>query len=466
MITIRFGLQADMRSKALTSPALNTLLGDIAGIQSNERTEVTAGTSKGGTVVLTGKFKFSNESSLRDSDVTGVAFFDKSHHLLMSVANVADVSFSDIGRQEKVQLMASFMLQDVGLGVAVQGSAFGDVLLGYAGSDKLFGNAGNDILRSGAGNDFLNGGLGKDQLDGGLGKDAMTGGAGADTYVIDNAADTVVELASGGNDSARASVTWVMGANLESLTLTGKSAISATGNASDNVIFGNAAVNTLRGLGGDDRLVGGLGNDRLEGGAGNDRLDGGTGADRMLGGRGNDLYFVDKGDAVVELSGEGTDSVRSTVSYTLPANVEHLTLLGSADINASGNGLNNVLTGNSGDNVLNPGHGDDTLIGGAGADTFTVIGGVGDSLHISDLLSGTDHLAITHGAVANIVASGVLAANELRASSDDPNGAHLVYNANNGELVYDAAGDGLTLTTLAILSNHPATLLATDIVIL
>ncbi|MFG1379715.1 heparin lyase I family protein, partial [Xanthobacter autotrophicus] len=82
---------------------------------------------------------------------------------------------------------------------------------------------------------------------------------------------------------------------------------------------------------GDDTLNGTSANDELRGLAGNDLLNGGAGADQMYGGPGNDTYVVDNsGDQVTEYSGEGTDTVNSTVSYTLSADVENLVLLGSA----------------------------------------------------------------------------------------------------------------------------------------
>ena len=78
----------------------------------------------------------------------------------------------------------------------------------------------------------------------------------------------------------------------------------------------------------------------------------------MFGGTGNDTYVVDNvGDVVTELDGEGTDTIQSSMSFSLAALafVENLTLTGSAALSATGNGLDNVLIGNSGANVLTGG---------------------------------------------------------------------------------------------------------------
>jgi Ca2+-binding RTX toxin-like protein len=146
-------------------------------------------------------------------------------------------------------------------------------------------------------------------------------------------------------DTFITSSTTTLASQYQNLILTLTSNVNGTGNGLNNSITGNGANNTLSGL---------------------------TGADSMAGGLGNDIYIVDNvGDVVTEDINAGTDSVHSSVTYTLGANLENLTLTGSAAINGTGNALNNVLTGNSAANILNSGDGSDTLIGGAGADTLT-----------------------------------------------------------------------------------------------
>lgn len=219
-------------------------------------------------------------------------------------------------------------------------------------------------------------------LDGGAGADIMAGGAGNDQYRVDQAGDIVIETAGNGVDSVIASVDYTLSANVENLTLTG-TAVSATGNELANVLAGTDVGNVLSGLAGDDTLFGG---------AGDDYLDGGTGGDVMQGASGNDIYFADNAaDAIVENTDEGTDQVLASVSYTLSANVENLTLTGSADLTATGNSLANVLTANSGSSILQGLDGNDQLIGGAGNDWLdggggidTMQGGAGNDTYLVD----------------------------------------------------------------------------------
>ena len=98
-----------------------------------------------------------------------------------------------------------------------------------------------------------------------------------------------------------------------------------------------------------------------------------AGIDSLTGGAGNDTYVVDNAaDLVTENLAEGTDLVQSSVTHTLAANVENLTLTGVAAINGTGNAGVNVITGNAAANVLDGAAGADSLLGGAGNDTYII----------------------------------------------------------------------------------------------
>jgi Ca2+-binding RTX toxin-like protein len=171
------------------------------------------------------------------------------------------------------------------------------------------------------------------------------------------------------------------------------------GTASADSLVGGAGNDTLIAGDGNDRLNGGAGGDMLDGGAGNDILIGGSGGDGLIGGPGDDSYVVDTaGDVVVENAGEGTDSVFASTSFTLPANVENLTLQESAGTaNATGNALANVITGNSANNLLEGGAGADRIDGGAGSDMAAYTGSP-YAVWI-DLPTGTGHYSDAEGDV-------------------------------------------------------------------
>jgi len=290
------------------------------------------------------------------------------------------------------------------------GNDLANVLTGNAGANTLRGNAGNDTL------------------DGGAGIDTLIGGAGDDSYVVDSTSDVITEALNEGTDSVSASASYTLSSNIERLTLTGSNALNATGNTLNNTLVGNTGANRIDGGGGVDTMIGGAGNDvyvvdnaddvvtelagggtdkvetsvsytlgaevesltlmgtgpingtgnalanTLTGNSGNNRLDGGLGIDTMVGGTGDDVYVVDNAaDVVTEAASAGTDTIESSVSITnLAANVERLVLTGTGALNGTGNTLANVLTGNAGANVLNGGTGIDTMIGGAGDDSYVV----------------------------------------------------------------------------------------------
>jgi Ca2+-binding RTX toxin-like protein len=224
------------------------------------------------------------------------------------------------------------------------------------------GNSVDNLLVGNGVNNTLTGGAGNDVLDGGLGNDTLLGGAGNDTYVVNVTTDVVIELASEGTDTIQSAVAWTLGSNVENLTLTGSAVINGTGNTLDNLLIGNGANNTLTGA------------------AGNDTLDGGLGNDTLVGGIGNDTYVVNvTTDVVTENASEGTDTVQSTVAWTLSTNLENLTLVGAGVVNCTGNASNNVLVGNSANNILTGLAGTDQLDGAAGNDTLN--GGVAADIY-------------------------------------------------------------------------------------
>jgi Ca2+-binding RTX toxin-like protein len=242
------------------------------------------------------------------------------------------------------------------------------------------GNAGDNILTGNSANNILNGGSGNDNLNGGAGKDTLIGGAGNDTYIVDST-DIISEGANGGTDTIESSVTYTIAnlTNVENLTLTG-TAISGTGNVFNNILTGNSANNILNG------------------GSGNDNLNGGAGKDTLIGGAGNDTYIVDSTDIISEGANGGTDTIESSVTYTIATliNIENLTLTGTADINGTGNVLSNIITGNIANNILDGGAGNDNLNGGAGNDNLNggagndiLIGGADDDIYVVDSTTDT-----------------------------------------------------------------------------
>jgi Ca2+-binding RTX toxin-like protein len=365
---------------------------------------------------------------------TGLTFTPTQAQVGLSVRVVASYT-DDGGTLEQVFSAPTEVVGDVAIG-----TAGADTLTGTAGEDDLQGRAGNDTLNGLAGNDLLLGEAGNDLLSGGAGADTMTGGTGNDTYDVDDAGDVVTEALNAGTDLVRTTLSsYTLGANVENLSFIGAGDFSGTGNALANVITGGSGADTMAGLAGNDTYVvnnagdvvieaANAGTDTVQttlssytlganvenltfigtgdfsgtGNALNNRLQGGSGTDTLAGGAGNDTYVIDTAtDQVIELAGAGTDTVQTRLSsYTLGANVENVTFIGTGSFSGTGNALNNsmlggngadtlsggggndFLIGNGGNDALNGGAGNDFLNGGAGADTMA--GGAGSDIYVVD----------------------------------------------------------------------------------
>ncbi|WP_112663114.1 calcium-binding protein [Microvirga flavescens] len=132
------------------------------------------------------------------------------------------------------------------------------------------------------------------------------------------------------------------------------------GKAVSEQYMGTDFADSLNGMAGDDTLFGAGGNDVLDGGSGNDRL---------VGGDGDDTYRIDSpADTIIDTS--GIDTVESSISYALAANLENLTGSGWAALTLKGNDGANVIKGGDGNDKIYGGLGKDTLSGGAGKDIF------------------------------------------------------------------------------------------------
>ena len=271
----------------------------------------------------------------------------------------------------------------------VTGSQADDIITGNGAANNLNGSAGDDILIASVGNDTLIGGDGVDIVDYGqlatkitlqaqgfvnkgvLGTDTVQ----AEVFIGNSDFANVIDAVSSTNNSINADLSQnsltVFGLPSGDVTFTVVNFQDVTGSQVNDIITGNDLDNTLNG---------------------------GAGADVLSGGTGNDSYYVDNaGDIVKENANEGTDTVFTTISYTLASNLENLTLLGTSAINATGNGLNNSLTGNNAANTIDGGIGNDTLNGGIGNDIL--LGGVG----ADDLTGGIGNDLIYLGANDNAV---------------------------------------------------------------
>jgi Ca2+-binding RTX toxin-like protein len=398
------------------------------------------------------------------------------------------------------------------LGNTLVGNESFNILEGRDGNDFLDGGAHNDTLRGGAGNDTLYGDVGMDTLEGGTGADQMIGGGGYDTYSVDNVGDVIEELANGGVDTVNVAglAHYTMAANVEILNLT-VLAFNATGNSLNNVMTGNSFANTLDGGVGADTLEGQLGNDtyivdnaadtiREAGGQGLDEVrtsvsytlsagadvetlrttnDAGTGAinltgntsgntvignngtntlnggggngDQLEGRGGNDTYIVGNGGVtIVESGGQGSDTVLSSVTYTLTtgADVENLRTnndAGTVAINLTGNNTGNIVTGNNGNNVLNGAGGNDDLVGRGGQDQFlfnTAFDAANNVDRILDFNVADDTIVLENAVFTTLVAGNLAAGQFVTGAAAQDANDRVIYNSGTGALFYDSDGVG------------------------
>lgn len=353
------------------------------------------------------------------------------------------------------------------------------------------------------------------------GANVLAGLGANDTYIVD-ARDIVIEGANAGIDTvvSNASVALANYANVENIRLTGTAATSATGSAVANLIDGSTSsgANVLTGLGGNDTyMVDGSDTIVEAAGGGNDTvviaqssinlanlpnienfvllgdlppglafLATGTAeanimnteeasGSRVFGLGGNDTYIVGANDTISEDATADRDTVQSSkISLSLAnyGNVENAGLLGSANLNVSGNNGANILNGNSGNNIVAAANGNDTLTGGAGKDYFvfnTALNATTNRDNITDFSAVSDTIWLENGVFTALTTTGALASGRFWASStglahdaDD----RIVYNTTTGVISYDVNGNAAGgAVAFAVLTNKPA-ITAADFVVI
>ncbi|MEI7474781.1 MAG: calcium-binding protein, partial [bacterium] len=318
------------------------------------------------------------------------------------VDNLGDVVLesSNSGNDKVITNLVNYTLSsnvenlDMTASVSVRatGNSLDNTITTEIGNNTIFGMAGNDIITTGTASDYFSG---DDYIDGGAGADTMSGGLGSDTYIVDNLGDVVIEDINYGYDNNAydkviSSVNdYTLADEVENLELSGTIGMKVTGNYLGNTITGTVGIDTL------------------------------------IGANGDDTYYVNSSsDVVVETNSasSGNDTVISTASYTLSANVENLALSGTVGLKGVGNELgntivatagnntllgfagNDVISGGTGNDIIDGGIGNDIISGEAGDDTIdggagidTMIGGLGNDTYIVDELGDSVYETINAG---------------------------------------------------------------------
>lgn len=313
-------------------------------------------------------------------------------------ATIIELSASN---SDSVEAAVSYTLPDNLAALTLLGSA-ALVATGNSLDNVITGNAGNSTLVAGSGNDTLIAGSGIT---------TMIGGSGNDTFVVNNSSD-VIEAWNGG--TVLSSVSYALSVGLSNLMLTGSADLFATGNDGAGTLTGNAGRDTLIAGDGDETLVAG------------------SGLATMVGGAGHNTFVVNNSaDVIVAQSDALSNVVRSSADYVIAENVTMLTLVGSADLTATGNDQDNTIVGNSGNDTLIAGTGNETLVGGAGRNTFMFNAGFGH-----------DELINASGGVVSFGAG--ISANDLIASAGigRDGAAALVLSTATGSIKIDDAFEG------------------------
>jgi Ca2+-binding RTX toxin-like protein len=273
----------------------------------------------------------------------------------------------------------------------------------------------------------------------------LQGLQGDDTYYVNDSHVSVEEPAlKGGIDTVISTVSYGLTVNVENLTLVGSGNLSGTGSALDNIITSNSGVDTL------------------------------------MGATGQDTYIINNSSDIIIDSDSGS-VVQSNVSYDLSNSGNNfagmsttLTLMGTGNINGTGDGSVNTIIGNSGINSLFASGGGDTLIGGGGAD-FLFASGNTTALKYNNPTEGTDTVFMTPGSDYFLLSKATFNVNAnstgtilhtsdfVTAFSSETAISHFIFDATSHSLFYDADANGPGLAVNIAFLPNGLSLTAADI---
>ena len=326
-------------------------------------------------------------------------------------------------------VLSSVQIANLGSGNFARGNLFnalqfnGDIrslienAVGGSGNDNITGNAANNTLYGRAGMDTISGGAGADTIYGGIAAadptdlaDTLFGNTGNDLIYGNGGADVIY----GGADTD----TIYGGAGAD--TIYGGNAMADPTDLADT-IYGNTGNDLIYGNGGADIIFGGEDTDTIYGGAGADTIYGGTAAadptdlaDTIYGNSGNDLIYGNGGADTI-FGDEDTDTVY----------------------------------GGAGIDTIYGGTGNDVLYGNTEADRFvfnTVLNASTNVDAIMDFAAGVDDIYLSQAIFGGIGA--MLDASEFQIGAADAATDRILYNQANGQLFYDADGNGTGASTL------------------
>jgi Ca2+-binding RTX toxin-like protein len=212
----------------------------------------------------------------------------------------------------------------------------------------------------------------------------LTNGAGNSVSFTIDPSGNVVEQTWTAADRATATDSLQSSGLQNNLVTTSANGDSAVAPAGGGILVAWGNQDTLTAGGAPALIYAGGTGDVVQGGSGDDTLVALGANTTLIGGGGNDRFEVNDVTDVVQEAAGGVGTIVSSVNFKLPGNVDSVTLIGSADLTATGNSdVTNIITGNSGNDNLIAGSGSDTLVSGSGVDTL--IGGSGaDSFVINN----------------------------------------------------------------------------------